>query len=339
MRNRLNIVCMGALLCTFVAASCAKVEKISRTELQKTVVERKDAETAKKQKALINFHNLSFRKKLDADARKSSDWWTPLEIGEEVIVLSSVVKDSAGVEYVEIQRTNLKKETGFARSAFVAIGARLAVVSGQEAFRYSSQSLTRLTKDTVPFMSLIAVFPDTSYEGLIEFDYNNERGVVFKDQYIEESQISYGEADIDTAKFVFLAKITKDPILQGRFLQKAKDFNSNVFRLAVEDFLAIVKNNFSFQLKEGLLRELSPAQTVVPTRDVTYRSQPSAQGIPLGVLPTNQEVTLTYETIERNSLDGFSAPWYLVPNQGWVFGADIYSNFTPDEDEKKKDKK
>ena len=339
MKNKLNIAYMGALLCAFVAASCAKVEKISQAELQKTVIERKDAETAKKQKALINFHNLSFRKKLEADARKSSDWWTPLEIGEEVIVLSSVVKDSTGVEYVEIQRTNLKKETGFARSAFVAIGARLAVVSGQEAFRYSSQSLTRLTKDTVPFMSLIAVFPDTSYEGLIEFDYNNERGVVFKDQYIEESQISYSEADIDTAKFVFLAKITKDPILQGRFLQKAKDFNSNVFGMAVEDFLAIVKNNFSLQLKEGLLRELSPAQTVVPTQDVTYRSQPGAQGIPLGVLPANQEVTLTYETIERSSLDGRSAPWYLVPHQGWVFGADIYSSFASDEDEKKKGKK
>ncbi len=339
MKNNWKIAYWGAFLCVCIFVSCAKVEKVSQADLQKATLERKEAEAAKKQRALINFHNLSFRKKLEADARKASDWWTPLEIGEEVIVLSSVVKDSTGVEYVEIQRTNLKKETGFARAAFVAIGARLAVVSGQEAFRYSSQSLTRLTKDTVPFMSLIAVYPETSYEGLIQFDYNNERGVVFKDQYIEESQISYSEADIDTAKFVFLAKITKDPVLQGRFLQKAKDFNSNVFAMAVEDFLAIVKNNFSFQLKEGLLRELSPAQTVVPEQDITYRSQPAAQGIPLGVLPANQEVTLTYETIGTSSLDGRSAPWYLVPNQGWVFGADIYSSQGQNEQENKKSKK
>lgn len=331
MKTKNLIFYLSVLLC---AISCTKVEKISQEELQKSVLEHKEAEKSEKGKALINFHNLSFRKRLDADVRKSGDWWPPLEIGEEVIILSDVVKDSAGVEYLEIQRTNLKKERGFARAAFVSPGAKLAVVCGADAFRYSSQSLTRLTKDTVPFMALIAVFPETLYDGLIEFDYNNERGTVFRSQFIEESQISYNEADIDTAKFVFLAKITKDAVLQKRFLQKAEEFGSAVFSSAVKDFSAVVSNDFSLQLKDGSIRELRPAKTVVPLQDIVYRSRPSSSGIPLGVLPPNQEITLTYETVEQGTLDGKTALWYLVPHRGWVFGTDIYSDASSDKNKK-----
>lgn len=310
------------VLCAIV--SCARAEKISQTELQQAVSERKELHEQSRDRAIVNFHNLSFRKKLEADVRKPADWWTPLEIGEEVIVLSQIVKDSTGVEYLEIQRTNPKQDTGYARAAFIAIGARLVVVSGQDAFRYSSQSLTRLTKDTVPFMSLIAVRPDTSYEGLIQFDYNNEGGVVYKEQYIEESQISYLDSDIDTAKFVFLARITKDPVLQLRFLQKAKDFGSTAFAAVVSDYTAILKNDFTPLLKEGLLKELTPPTLIVTgSHTVFFRSTGGSEGVILGSFPPNQEIMLTYETLARTSLEGKAAPWYLVPGSGWIFGADI----------------
>lgn len=323
-KNNLNRVKgVSIALCLVMLTSCARVEKISQTELQQAVTERKELHDQKRGEAIVNFHNLSFRKKLDADIRKPSDWWTPLEIGESVLVLSQVVKDSAGVEYLEIQRTNPTQDTGYARAAFIAEGARLAVVKGKEAFRYSRQSLTRLTKDTVPFMTLIAVYLDTAYEGLVQFDYNNENGVVYKDQYIEESQISYADSDIDTAKFIFLAKITKDKILKSRFLQKAQEFNSTVFGTVADDFLAVLKDDFAILLKEGQIKEIKPAIKVLPGQNITYRTQAGLQGVVLGVLPENQEVTLTYETLLRSTLDGKTASWYFAPGYGWVFGADV----------------
>ncbi|MGL4525246.1 MAG: hypothetical protein ACRCVN_07015 [Spirochaetia bacterium] len=302
---------------------CARVEKIEQKDLQKSIEAREKLYEMQPKRGIVNLHNLSFRKKLEADIRKTSDWWTPLEVGEEVLILSEAVNDAGGIAYIEIQRTNLSKETGYARATFIARDARLAVVREREAFRYSSPSLTRLTKDTIPYMAIIAVYPQTLDADLIQFDYNDGDGVVFQKQYIEDRQISYLDRDIDAAKFFFLSKINQDLVLKIRFLQKAVQFKSTLFGEHLSDYLAILKGGVPASIAKDALKKISPSKKVKVLHSVTYYSQPSLDALALGMSMTDEVLSLVYETHERMSVAGKTASWFLVEKRGWVFGGDI----------------
>jgi len=244
------------------------------------------------------------------------EWQENLTLGDKVILLGGVIKEKYNGnerDYYKVKLPNGKE--GFVRTSMLGVGGALGVVKADASFIYSEPRDVKVTDRTLGRGQLVVVLKEGATDQFVPVvGYEETKDLTVAGAFLVKEDVSINDVDVNTIILLSVAKAQKSPVLKKNLLTVASTkYSTSLFQDMVNAQLNLVTPPRAVKAAAG--------SYTVNDDNVNVRDLPNEKGSKvLGTLTKGKTVDVTETTAESYTVDGQTALWYHLKDNGWVFG-------------------
>lgn len=249
---------------------------------------------------------------------------TELDLVSNAIVVKDLVMEKSTIPNCKFYKVKYNNKEYYVNETEVVVGGKAGYIVN-DATLFTKPTVSSFRNAVLEFGTFVVVLNNvTNNVAYSEIAFYDTDEKVVKTRYVQQSNITTSQNDIDTLTIVFKAMSEKDVEFKKDQIKIAKDKNAS---LKVHEFAEkqynIIWNVSRFDDSDLVSLDV---EGEINDSNVNYRSAPGTAGEVLGQFQNGDKGSITLCTDGEETIGDTSAKWYYFTNiengeSGWVFGA------------------